>query len=960
MNRMMLTAALAAAVGVANAESPEGYSVCDYRMQTTVPLAAKADVTVDGRAEEPLWAVAPRVTRLVSAGTYSPEGADTQVRLAADGEALYLFAEFSRIASSTIAKTDYPRDKMLPTDTLELFLKPSDEDRQYHFMVDSRGNVNDASFTYRLRETKEGEGVWNRVKRDLDWTAEGLVVKTQDNGKDGWTLEMKLPWKDLGRTPPKAGESIRANFCRGDYCGAMHNQITSWTLQKSAFFAMWPDWGTVAFADEPVRVRGAEVLKGGESVTVDLVGGAKDASVKVVVEEMSESGDLKPIGEATENLPAGAEKTLPVALREQTVLSWISVFVDGQLVYRRGGRPAGRMLMIGLYDPLNIRNGRIFIPNDASWYTPFRITHTLTGKSGNKVYGNPPDVDARIVAEVPEGVTVTKIKYSDWGGDAPIQKVLSDETFTEEGRTWHRITLPAYISGVNKPLVFFRSTLPADTVGKYRLYMTWKDGRQKPVEHDFRVVSYGRVKPFERMQMRLDDMTFNLADAVCDGQPLATELPRLGVNVFKIPLFPSKIDSPRYGKKSYKDRLDEFVASVRASGLTWYFASMNDLNGLMAWTTEKAHSNWFNLKPDPEACLVDCKGERQRTQFQWWAICPNYRGRNFTDFAKGILSTEAVKDYGVSWAVIDWEFWDLERPCCCDRCLEIWRSWSAERALPDFGDPREFLKSKEETEAVRQYLAFFDWSIGRLYVDLKREVSHGLDLNRTKWYAPKKGAFVLSDWISPRQGTLEGMDFHDCPWAYRAPWDPSGAMRHDRLFREVTKGRSDQIVCSLNAMQGCEINREFPPVATYYNVLEAAAAGHQGFEWWYVPSFDAETWKYVMDGLKAIRPFEDIILDGQVSLTGTGNGCTWRRVTLNDEAIYLVRNYDLLNSGETKNVVFTVDELFTGEVRDGATGENLADLGPGANKVKLTLGPDHLARLLYVGRKYDLRMNAVQ
>ena len=48
----------------------------------------------------------------------------------------------------------------------------------------------------------------------------------------------------------------------------------------------------------------------------------------------------------------------------------------------------------------------------------------------------------------------------------------------------------------------------------------------------------------------------------------------------------------------------------------------------------------------------------------------------------------------------------------------------------------------------------------------------------------------------------------------------------------------------------------------------------------------------------------------------------------------------------------------SGEVRDGATGEKLADLGPGANRVMLTLGPDRLARLLYVGCKCDSRMNA--
>ena len=946
-----LAAVVAAGMGFGD-ESPMAYSVCDYRMQTTVPLVEKADITMDGLDNEPLWAVAPRVTRLVNAGTYSPEGADTQVRIAADAEALYLFAEFARIKSSSIPTEVAPRDKMPPTDTLEFFIKPTDEDRQYQFMVDAKGNVTDISFTWRLVDSKVGEGIWNRGVRNVRWNAENLVVKPRDLG-DRWTLEMRLPWSDIGAEPPKAGGTMRANFCRGDYSGVMHNQTTSWTLQKSAIFAMWPDWGTLVFAADPVRVTGAEIEKGGEAVTVDLIGGGAKADIRIAVEEMDDAGQLRPTGETGLALGAGERKTARVALSEQTVLSWISVFADGKLLYRRGGRPAGKLLMIGMHDQLNVRKGRIAIPNDASWYTPFIITHTLTGKSGNKVYGEPPELGAKIVAEVPEGVTVTKIKYTDWGGDMPIRQPLSDEMFAEGGKTWHRITLPAYISGVNKPMIFFRSTLPAGTKGTYRLYMTWNGGRQKPVDRTFEVVSYGRVKPFERMQMRMDDLTFNGAEAVCDGEPIAKELPRLGINVFKIPLNPSQVKNPRYGKQSFKEKLDAFIADTRTCGNTWYFASMNDLNGLMCWTTEKAHSNWFNLTADPDARLVDCRGENVHTQFRWWEICPNYRGRNFTGYVKGILGTEAVKDYGVTWAVIDWEFWDLKTPCCCDRCRTIWKSWAAERGLPDWGDPRQFLlDEKAPAEAKAKYLEFFDWSLGRLYTDLKRELTRGLDFSRTEWHAPKKGAFVLSDWISPRKGTMEGMDFHDTPWAYRAPWNPSGAMRLDAMLKDVTRGRCDQVVCSVNAMQGCEINREYPPIATYYNILEAAAAGHQGFEWWFVPSFDAETWKYVMDGLRAIRPFENIILDGQVSLTGTGTDCTWRRVTLNDEALYLVKNYGLAG---TKDVSFTVDELFAGEVRDAATGEKLADLKPGANRVTLTLGPDRLARLLYVGPRHAER-----
>jgi len=82
------------------------------------------------------------------------------------------------------------------------------------------------------------------------------------------------------------------------------------------------------------------------------------------------------------------------------------------------------------------------------------------------------------------------------------------------------------------------------------------------------------------------------------------------------------------------------------------------------------------------------------------------------------------------------------------------------------------------------------------------------------------------------------------------------------------------------------------------------------------------TWKYIMDGMREIRPYEDLILDGKVTVRGEGENCTWRKIEKDGEALYLVRNY-LLTKPTT--VRFTDNgRTFTAE-----------------------LGPKRLAKLIY-------------
>ena len=658
--------------------------------------------------------------------------------------------------------------------------------------------------------------------------------------------------------------------------------------------------------------------------------GAKPVKATLVAEELLPENQVLSVGRIELSLGADEERSvfLPLDASSETVR--LSLWIGRRLVWRRRGEKGVTRLQVGPQDPYGVRRGRIFIPNDARWYVNLPITHNLTGKTGNKVYGNPTNLNARLFVEVPEGIAVPHVKYSDWGQDLPIRKPLAETRITKRGVPYVRYELPVYISGVNKPLVFFTSTLPVGARRTAFVYLTWDGGRQVPVELDCEIVSYGRVKPFERMQMRLDDATINLAQAICDDP--AKELPTMGINVWRIPM------------DGGDARLRPFAAKLRGSGLGWRFNIQNELNdALRYWGNRFDYGQFRDMEPDPDSHFIDIDGKPVKCAFGFLTVCPLYEGRNLHETARRVAESAAVKEYGVDWLVFDWEFWG-PRPCYCDRCRRVFReTWCPEKGLPDFGDPREFMRDeKANAVAAKAYLDFYWWGRGQLYVNFKKALKEksGVD-------------FRMSDWTWPRPHLLPGMDFFDCSFGYKTP--ESVMQRIEDTYTNVLKGASGKLTCSICPMQGCELNEKYPPETTYHNILEAAALGVRGFEWWFAPICESMTWKYVMDGLRAIRPFEDLILDGRVKVRGDGENCTWRRVSLGDEALYCVRNYALKGPATVRFATNGREGL---EVRDAATGERICGLHDGRNTVELLLSPANPVRLLYVGSRFGSRCAA--
>lgn len=677
--------------------------------------------------------------------------------------------------------------------------------------------------------------------------------------------------------------------------------------------------------DAPVAIAKSgslEVLRSGLTPGRDraelLVRSVRAQSLRLVAEEPVEGGKVILSGERTFRLAGGEERSFRLPLATRSPALRFTLFADGRAVWRRQLKGDETSLALGLQDPFDVRKGEIFIPNDARWYVNFPIDHTLrySKQTPGGDYGNPKELNAKVVIETPEGVSVPYLQYAVDGIDHPVQKPETVERAEWNGKPVTRSRFGGRIAAKNPPLVFFTSTLPAGTETRVRAWMEWNGGAQVPLELRAKIVAYGRVKPFERMELRLDRMWPNLAFALSDDP--VRELPTLGVNVLRVPPEPSKDRYSWYHDpdENLGGRLRRLMTAMRESGLGWRFCIPNDIP-LEAWANDIHWRDAAKLTADPDARFMRENGQPFKNSEGWIPPCPNYRGTNFLAQAKFFRECEAVKDLGVRWFVCDWEFWE-NTPCHCERCKRLFK----ESGMESFED-------------------FYWMSRGRMYADFKKELAKdGL------------AGFTMSEWTSPRKGLVDGVDTFDWPFGYHSPeskWEIVDRTIEE-LYADTSRPRG--YTCSVCPMQSCETCYRYPPDSVYYSVLEAATAGVKGFEWFYSTKTESMTWKYVMDGLRAIRPFEDIVLDGKIKTGGQGTGCTWRRIAKGNEGLYLVRNYTLASA---EKVAFSLRVKRPVEVRDCASGEKLAALEPGENEVRISLGPGNLARLVYVGNRFEER-----
>ncbi len=172
-------------------------------------------IVVDGKLSEKAWSKAP----LVGDFTYYGKGikADPQTffRVVYD-DARLIFGVFCEDPEAAkIPRVPQIRDAhaIFADEAVEIFVDPGHTFKTYYqFAVNVAGSIYDSKGT---------DPAWN-----------GSVVAATSLGRDGWTLEFAIPWKDLGMSP-KAGAILGFNVCRDRHIGA--KQWTNWARVIGGF-----------------------------------------------------------------------------------------------------------------------------------------------------------------------------------------------------------------------------------------------------------------------------------------------------------------------------------------------------------------------------------------------------------------------------------------------------------------------------------------------------------------------------------------------------------------------------------------------------------------------------------------------------------------------------------------------------------------------------------------------------
>jgi len=167
------------------AEAPLQLASPDGR-RTIVAVEAHAPIVVDGALDEEVWRTAAAATGFIQAEPHEGDAATelTEVRIAFDGEALYLGVECHDTSGGPIVnyiRKDFTAGEQ---DSFEVILDTfADRRNGFVFVVNAEGAKSDAQIANEGRDVNTSwDAVWSVATR---------------RGQTGWSAEIRVPFKTL-------------------------------------------------------------------------------------------------------------------------------------------------------------------------------------------------------------------------------------------------------------------------------------------------------------------------------------------------------------------------------------------------------------------------------------------------------------------------------------------------------------------------------------------------------------------------------------------------------------------------------------------------------------------------------------------------------------------------------------------------------------------------------------------
>lgn len=289
-----------------------GSAVCaaDFSPAKTLTAAsyAKKAPVVDGKISPDEYAGGFEQFGVLQLRSGQMSSRQAKFFAALDNQYLYLAcqSELPDPGSGVRLKNRYKkRDSFIPKDdNIEFLVFPPDADALYHFII------NPANVSYDVKYPVVNGGVSPTVRKD--WNP-AFTAKSGTEGKY-WTLEVKIPLKDLNVKPTRAPAKWLFQFAR-----SWKNPAQQSSFNKASVFADPEQMNPVIFSEKSSAVRFTSMgnYDKGEnaiSFTIDNPG-TKPVKVKYHVAVLSEAAP-RSISD-TVTVPAGTSKSAALNYTEK-------------------------------------------------------------------------------------------------------------------------------------------------------------------------------------------------------------------------------------------------------------------------------------------------------------------------------------------------------------------------------------------------------------------------------------------------------------------------------------------------------------------------------------------------------------------------------------------------------------------------------------------------------------------
>jgi len=253
--------------------------------------------TIDGALNDPCWAKAPVVSGFTRYNKPKLMEVQTSLRVGYDEKWLYFGVHCDEPNAAKLTPAAAGRDShgCFRGETVEVFLDPTHNHADYYqFAVNLAGSFYDS---------RQHDASWNSTAK--------LATKVV---KEGWELELAIPWKEVGIEAPKPGMVVGFNVCRDRYAGG-GREWSNWS-QTMANFHDPARFGHLVLSptEEMLGKVAPEVRKGGRRGPI-LVFTSEGAAGRAYLAMAREA--LKAVDAQIATLEAGAANELSDDFRKE-------------------------------------------------------------------------------------------------------------------------------------------------------------------------------------------------------------------------------------------------------------------------------------------------------------------------------------------------------------------------------------------------------------------------------------------------------------------------------------------------------------------------------------------------------------------------------------------------------------------------------------------------------------------